>query len=328
MPSIGLAWQLIHGSCLQLANLTVARLAILAKGDLITYHARSPTMPENKKQYLFYNRDHLSQINGDNKTVTLFSALDTPLAQRSDETLLTAVNSQALIVESSHRDCIQSLSYSAYGHSHIYNVLGYTGQRCDRFTYHYLLGNGYRAYSAILMRFLSPDTLSPFGNGGRNAYAYCEGDPTNNVDPSGHMFGNLRRLVNRGSDAPSSSFTAKNKYYNAAKEVTESTPPLAEFKNWFDSIYTRKKHLKQAAKLHQLAEGLETWSPNPDLVIILNEEDQWYHAFGIYQKALNKTVAMIEKVYIPVEPVTISPLPSLSSLNSDMRKAHHVSSLR
>jgi len=36
------------------------------------------------------------------------------------------------------------------------------------------------------MRFTSPDGLSPFGKGGRNAYAYCEADPMNNVDPSGH----------------------------------------------------------------------------------------------------------------------------------------------
>ncbi|WP_230202737.1 RHS repeat-associated core domain-containing protein, partial [Pseudomonas syringae] len=45
------------------------------------------------------------------------------------------------------------------------------------------------AFNPVLMRFNSPDSLSPFGEGGVNAYAYayCEGDPVNRVDPSGHL---------------------------------------------------------------------------------------------------------------------------------------------
>lgn len=55
-----------------------------------------------------------------------------------------------------------------------------------RNTGYYLLGQGYRAYSPVLMRFTSADSWSPFGRGGLNAYAYCLGDPVNAVDPSGH----------------------------------------------------------------------------------------------------------------------------------------------
>lgn len=36
------------------------------------------------------------------------------------------------------------------------------------------------------MRFISPDNLSPFSRGGCNSYAYCEGDPINYIDHSGH----------------------------------------------------------------------------------------------------------------------------------------------
>lgn len=63
--------------------------------------------------------------------------------------------------------------------------LAFCGQHRDAFTGYYLLGNGHRCYNPILMRFASPDTLSPFGRGGKNAYAYCEGDPINRSDPSG-----------------------------------------------------------------------------------------------------------------------------------------------
>lgn len=51
----------------------------------------------------------------------------------------------------------------------------------------YLLGNGYRLYSPVLRRFCSPDNLSPFKDGGINAYVYCKAEPTNASDPSGHI---------------------------------------------------------------------------------------------------------------------------------------------
>lgn len=52
-----------------------------------------------------------------------------------------------------------------------------------------MLGNGYRAYNPVLMRFNQPDSLSPFGQDGLNAYAYCQGDPVNRQDPSGRISG-------------------------------------------------------------------------------------------------------------------------------------------
>lgn len=65
-------------------------------------------------------------------------------------------------------------------------MLGYNGEREDCRSGTYLLGNGYRAYSPALRRFLSPDGWSPFGAGGRNAYSYCSGNPVMGLDPSGH----------------------------------------------------------------------------------------------------------------------------------------------
>lgn len=39
----------------------------------------------------------------------------------------------------------------------------------------------------MLRRFLAPDPASPFEGGGLNRYTYCQGDPTNRVDPTGNI---------------------------------------------------------------------------------------------------------------------------------------------
>ncbi|CAI0732461.1 RHS repeat-associated core domain-containing protein [Serratia quinivorans] len=85
----------------------------------------------------------------------------------------------------------QKQSYSAYGDTvqsaSSAQLPGFNGERRDPLTGTTHLGNGYRAYNPTLMRFHAPDSMSPFGAGGLNCYAYCNGDPINNSDPSGHM---------------------------------------------------------------------------------------------------------------------------------------------
>ncbi|MGF6556082.1 RHS repeat-associated protein [Pseudomonas sp. S30_BP2TU TE3576] len=84
------------------------------------------------------------------------------------------------------------IAYSPYGHrpaeGGLFSLSGFNGEQLDPLTGLYLLGNGYRAYSPALMRFVSPDSLSPFGAGGLNPYAYCAGDPINRIDPTGHVW--------------------------------------------------------------------------------------------------------------------------------------------
>ena len=91
-----------------------------------------------------------------------------------------------------------TLTYSAYGYSTGVSsaqiLLGFNAEPIDTSTGYYPLGNGYRLYSPVTMRFFAPDSWSPFGKGGLNAYGYCAGDPINSVDPDGHVAVNrLRR---------------------------------------------------------------------------------------------------------------------------------------
>ncbi|WP_080270306.1 RHS repeat-associated core domain-containing protein [Pseudomonas syringae USA007] len=140
----------------------------------------------------FYQKNRLAtQIQGQIQH-TLLRTDEYLLAQRrtennqSDCALLLTDQQQSVIAAQG-----LALAYTPYGHRHLsagpMNLPGFTGQRVDPVTGHYLLGNGYRAFNPVLMRFNSPDSLSPFGEGGLNAYGYCEGDPINRVDPSGHV---------------------------------------------------------------------------------------------------------------------------------------------
>ena len=86
----------------------------------------------------------------------------------------------------------QGFAYSPFGSTVARNdgdclLPGFNGERLDPVSQTYHLGNGYRTYNPTLMRFNAPDSWSPFGSGGINQYAYCEGDPINRSDPSGHM---------------------------------------------------------------------------------------------------------------------------------------------
>lgn len=92
-----------------------------------------------------------------------------------------------------------SFAYTPYGHrcygAGLLVLLGFNGEKAERLTGHYLLGNGYRAFNPGLMRFNSPDNLSPFGSGGINAYVYCLGDPVNRQDRTGHIPQFLKPLL-------------------------------------------------------------------------------------------------------------------------------------
>ena len=114
-------------------------------------------------------------------------------------------------------------AYNPYGHCPArHSALAFNGERLDLPTGQYFLGNGYRAFNTVLMRFHRPDDLSPFSSGGLNAYAYCEGEPINRSDPSGHGF---RRWLYRTFRAVTGRPLPPN-YYGPPPRTAVGLPPL------------------------------------------------------------------------------------------------------
>ena len=150
----------------------------------------------------FYQKKRLTTQIQDQVRYTLLHADEHLLAfqhigAQSSERILLATDRQDSVIETPRA----GFAFTPYGHRHPQanplTLPGFTGQEADSITGHYVLGNGYRAFNPVLMRFNSPDSLSPFGEGGLNTYVYCAGDPVNRVDPSGHIWAFARKFFRR-----------------------------------------------------------------------------------------------------------------------------------
>ena len=113
--------------------------------------------------------------------------------RRSDQQQLLATDQHSTLLATLGDNRLQSAVHNAYGYRPMDQlpdvVCGFNGEAREQGSGWYLLGNGYRAYNPVLMRFHQPDSVSPFDEGGINAYAYCVGDPINRTDPTGHASG-------------------------------------------------------------------------------------------------------------------------------------------
>ena len=152
------------------------------------------------RQHRFYQKERIvTEIEG-NVHRQIFQCQEALLAEletnRVPRTSLLTTDTQRSVL----RNFDSHSAYSPYGHRTVTGglsgLLGFNGERLDPSTEHYLLGNGHRGFNPTLMRFNSPDSLSPFGTGGLNCYVYCGGDPINRTDPTGRTWYGWAWFVN------------------------------------------------------------------------------------------------------------------------------------
>ncbi|QQQ48734.1 sugar-binding protein [Pseudomonas syringae] len=153
----------------------------------------------------FYQDQQLSSTVQDSRRTQFLHIDEQPIGQQtvgeSADTLLLLTDANQSVLAEFQQNTLRTAVYSAYGERHsddaLLSVAGFNGEVCEKDTGWYLLGNGYRAYNPGMMRFHSPDSLSPFGTGGLNPYTYCLGNPIAWRDPTGHdassQSGRLRR---------------------------------------------------------------------------------------------------------------------------------------
>ncbi|WLG97182.1 RHS repeat-associated core domain-containing protein [Pseudomonas sp. FP198] len=142
----------------------------------------------------FYQGYQLSYTLQDDQLTQFLYDGDHALGQQgqsiTDPSMLLLSDGANNVIGESRADGLHESCYSAYGERREDNglrgLLAFAGEVREAATGWYLLGRGYRAYNPALMRFHSPDSLSPFGAGGVNPYSYCLGNPIAWRDPSGH----------------------------------------------------------------------------------------------------------------------------------------------
>lgn len=142
----------------------------------------------------FYKDFEVSYTVRDGVQVHYFSHAGQPLGQQElndhERTLLLLTDASPSVIGESLAAGLREAVYSAYGEQaeeqRLECLMAFNGELREAATGWYLLGRGYRAYNPALMRFHSPDSLSPFGEGGLNPYMYCLGNPVRLRDPSGH----------------------------------------------------------------------------------------------------------------------------------------------
>jgi len=117
------------------------------------------------------------------------------------KTILLATDYSGSVLSAADTTGSNAVAYTPYGDSPTgadpLSQLRFNGALRESMTGCYSLGNGYRMYSPVLMRFLRPDMESPFGKGWLNAYVYCGGDPRNRYDPDGHAFSSVVSRLNK-----------------------------------------------------------------------------------------------------------------------------------
>ncbi|MBC3383557.1 RHS repeat-associated core domain-containing protein [Pseudomonas sp. SWRI179] len=157
--------------------------------------------PQGDTQTLrFYQGTRVTDTLHDDHHIQFLYHEGQPLGQQTPsddgQTLLLLTDAKRSVIGENQGSDVRSVVYGAYGerdeNNGLQSLLAFNGEAVES-TGWYLLGNGYRAYNPSLMRFHSPDSMSPFGAGGLNCYMYCAGNPIAFSDPSGHR---AQSLVN------------------------------------------------------------------------------------------------------------------------------------
>lgn len=197
------------------------------------------------------------------------------------ETRMIATDQQRSVLALLDTARLNNLRYSPYGHriaeNGLLSLLGFNGERPDPVTGHYLLGNGYRAFNPVLMRFNSPDSWSPFGRGGLNAYGYCVGDPVNQTDPSGHgIYKLLSRVLSRSSSGSTQellgsfdNLTDLQRSLSNISEAPANTPTKPFYRTTRNELLTNTKDALAGnkAKLKNTQLQIENLKNHPDRYI-------------------------------------------------------------
>lgn len=157
-------------------------------------HLIATQVKDQSETLRFYEGNRLSLAVHEGINTHLLTVNDQPIGQQQNgdeaKTLILLTDASHSVVGECFKNELLTATYTAYGErtsdQALQSMMAFNGEVLDEASGWYLLGKGYRAYNPHLMRFHSPDSMSPFGAGGLNPYVYCLGNPIALHDPTGH----------------------------------------------------------------------------------------------------------------------------------------------
>jgi len=251
---------------------------------------------------LFYKGNKLSTVHTTGAHHSVISANNQNLYETNSQTaqtrlLATDIQESTIIIKSEYQSII---AYSPYGNDSFpadsLLLSRFTGQiLLPLLTKSYLLGNGHRLFNTGLMRFHSPDSLSPFDEGGLNGYAYCGNDSINRSDPTGQSFiFNFKRLRGGYSYAKLSKRLALDEPNLSTREYKALKKSI---KKRFDMNPTNKEYAAQQRKINSLR-----------LLEVTGKKDRYYNPEAF--------MSLVNPSYPPSATSTLSATGTLGTLST------------
>lgn len=204
---------------------------------------------------------------------------------------LLATDQQHSVVSELRLSGLSTLTYTPYGHrppeDGLLSMLGFNGERSEPLTGHYLLGNGYRAFNPVSMRFNSPDSWSPFGRGGLNAYVYCIGDPINREDNSGRI--SARWLLIK-KNIPQLAMVSRRARIDGFHPLKKNATPSLSAPTFKDESLARAQVDVTKAQHPMPAAGEKLFTPSPKPSIQFGPENSGVNEVENYIKLVPRTL--------------------------------------
>lgn len=223
-------------------------------------------MSFNGKQSIFYQGLSVNTVIFTNKSISIIRSDASPIAEKTlnstpNESALLSVDISSTPVSIARKEKILGKIFSVYGYDSAElqerSLIGFAGE-LPLAAGKYLLGS-YRLFDPVLMRFHSPDNLSPFLAGSINCYGYCSGDPVNNTDPTGHVknpLTSLRKLFSNKNNKPiNTKLSQSTPAINQPSEYSQSSSFNPVFENTGKDFRPSRYDLKAAKSLSNINEA-------------------------------------------------------------------------
>ena len=175
-------------------------------GTKITYTYNADGLLTSKKKgsieyYYYWNGDKLTAITDNGNTWYFRYDGDTPIGLEFDGVeyyYVTNLQGDIIAILNDSGECVAEYSYDAWGNCTVTkdtdtiaydNPLRYRGYYYDFDTGFYYLQSRY--YDANTGRFINADAPEMISQGVYNLFSYCDNNPVNKIDPTGHYAGVL-----------------------------------------------------------------------------------------------------------------------------------------